>query len=156
MFVLCVLYTSVYAATTTTTFNVLAFVDGTCTVSAADLNFGNYTSAQGTNLDQSTTVTVNCTNLLPYSVALSTGSGTYTNRTMTDSGSANPLNYNLYTDGTYTTVWGDSSGSTGVVTGTGTGSSQALTVFGRVPSSQTPGGTGVYTDKTPITVTVTY
>ncbi len=58
------------------------------------------------------------------------------------SGTAN-VQFQLYTNSTYTTVWGNSIG-TNTVSGVGTGSAQALTVFGQVPVQSTAGGGDVY------------
>lgn len=80
-----------------------------------------------------------------------TSGGTIAARLMTDS--SNTLSYNLYTDVTYTTVWGDGTGGSSPVAGTGSGSLQSLTVYGRVPSGQGE-PTGSYSDT--VTATITY
>jgi spore coat protein U-like protein len=68
------------------------------------------------------------------------------------------LQYNLYTTAALTTVFGDTSGSTGQDAGTGTGMANALTytVYGQLPDSATNQAStpATYTDT--ITVTVTY
>lgn len=126
-----------------------------CNVSATNVAFGTYNPFSGTALDSTGTVTVDCDllTLTPYTVSLSTGgSGTYTPRTM-DSG-GNKLQYNLYTDLTRTTIWGNGSGGTGTVSGSALlGTPQNHTVYGRIPASQNP-VVGSYTDA--ITVTVTF
>lgn len=137
------------AATATTTFQVTATVVASCAVSASDLAFGTYSSAS--HSDVNTTVDVTCTNGTTYDVALSDGGGagaTTAARKMTSA--SNTLTYSLYTNAGRTQVWG-SSGNT--VAGTGSGSSQSLTVYGRVPSGQNPQA-GSYSDT--IVVTVTY
>lgn len=140
------------ASTTSTTFNVTANVIAACSVSATDLNFGSYTLAE---LDGQSTITVTCTNGAPYSVALDVGTGsgaTFDNRFMTSG--ANTLEYNLYTENTRTTIWGDGTGpSTLSDNHTGSGIAQNLTVYGRVPAGQTS-ISGAYADI--ITATVTY
>jgi spore coat protein U-like protein len=54
------------------------------------------------------------------------------------SGTSQTLNYNLYTSGAYTTVWGDGTASTGTVTGSGAGllSTSPHTVHGRLFQGQ--------------------
>jgi spore coat protein U-like protein len=65
------------------------------------------------------------------------------------------VNYQLYSDSGHSSVWGETtSGSPDVVTGTGSGDGQAITVYGRVPSGQTNPKIGAYSDT--ITVTVNY
>jgi hypothetical protein len=68
---------------------------------------------------------------------------------------ANILDYNLYTSTARTTVWGDGTGATSTVAGSGAGllTASTQTVYGRVSASQDkPAGT--YTST--ITVTVTF
>jgi spore coat protein U-like protein len=67
---------------------------------------------------------------------------------------ANTLNYNLYTSSGYGTVWGDGTSSTAAITGTGTGSAQSTSVYGRIGSGQTSVPPGSYADT--VSVTVTY
>src|SRR3954469_9431262 len=142
-----------FAATSTATFSVQVTIVATCTInSASALNFG----SQGVltaNVDQTSTIQVQCTNTTPYNIGLNAGSGagaTVAVRKMTSGGAT--INYSLYTDSGRTTVWGNTVG-TDTVAATGNGASQGYTVFGRVPAQTTP-APAAYTDT--ITVTVTY
>ncbi len=138
------------AATSTTTMSVTATVQATCTVSATTLAFGTYTGVQ---LDGSSTLTTNCTNTTPYTLALNVGTGTgATVATRKMTAGAQTLNYSLYQDSGRATVWGQTTG-TDTVAGTGNGSAQPLTVYGRIPANQLP-TPGSYADT--ITATVTY
>lgn len=135
----------------TDTFTVTAEVIKACNLTANDLDFGNYNPISGSNLDGASTVEVTCSNGTSYAVQLSAGGGTLANRLMTDS--TNNLQYNLYTSAARTTIWGDGTGATATVPGTGSGTLQTLDVYGRVPASQNiPIGT--YTDS--ITAEVTF
>lgn len=153
--VACIAAPQAQAATDTTTFTVTASIVADCNLSATNLAFGSYDAASGTALDGTSSVTVYCSNGLSYDVALNIGSGggTFVTRTMASGG--NTLNYNLYTTAGRTTVWGDGTGSTGTVTGTGSGllSGTAHTVYGRIASGQDR-AIGSYTST--ITVTVTF
>jgi spore coat protein U-like protein len=73
-----------------------------------------------------------------------------TNRMMTGPGGA-LLHYSLFSNSTYFTNWGNSTGSW--VSGAGNGTAQSLTVYGQVPASQYP-APGSYTDS--VVVTLTY
>jgi spore coat protein U-like protein len=137
-------------ATTTTTasFTVTMTLNASCTiVSTATLNFG----SQGVltaNVDQTTTLQVQCTNTTPYNIGLDAGTGsgaTVTTRKLTSG--ANTVNYSLYSDSGRTTVWGNTVGTT--VSATATGAAQSYAIYGRVPSQTTP-APGTYTD------TITY
>ncbi|WP_432207758.1 Csu type fimbrial protein [Burkholderia pyrrocinia] len=138
------------AATATATMAVTATVDSTCLITATPLAFGAYA---GTQTDATSTLSVTCSNTTPYNVGLDAGlatGATVTSRAMTITGAS--LLYSLFQDAGRTTNWGNTVG-TDTVAGTGTGSAQALTVYGRIAAGQfvTP---GAYTDT--ITATVTY
>ena len=141
------------ASTVTSTFTVQMTVASACVInSASTLDFGNQ-GVLAANVDNTSTLQVQCTNTTPYNIGMDAGTGTGATvavRKLT-SGS-NPINYSLYSDGGRTTVWGSTVG-TNTVAGTGNGASQSYTVFGRVPAQTTPAA-ATYTDT--ITVTVTY
>jgi spore coat protein U-like protein len=142
------------AAQTTTTFTVTATVLASCQVAASDLDFGNYAPTSGADTTADTAIDVTCTNGTHYTIALDGGSVAQdvTARAMSD-GNSHSLSYGLYTSAGFTTAWGDGTGSTITVSGTGDGTAQSTTVFGRLPAGQyVPAAT--YTDH--ITVTVTY
>lgn len=128
------------------TFVVSAEVIDACNLTANDLDFGNYSSISGNYVDATTTLDVTCTNGTSYTVELNVGTttgATFTGRLLTDT--TNTLEYNLYTTSGRTTVWGDGSGATQTMAGTGNGSLQSLTVYGRIPASQAM-PVGSYTD----------
>lgn len=148
----------------------------TVTLSTSPIDFGTYDPLQATDTDVNSgaiTVTATCdqssTNpfTLTYTVSLSAGNSSPSYARYMLGGPANEqLDYNLYTDSTRLTIWGDGTiGGTGTVTPTLTGpcqkqegnhwsgcsGSQTDTVYGRITKLQnvTP---GVYND----TVYVTY
>jgi spore coat protein U-like protein len=122
-----------------------------CTVSSSGLNFGNYDVFSSINDDITGTINVNCTSGTGYSIGLSSGSGTFGMRTLQNGASL--LIYNLYIDPTRLTIWGDGTGGTSMVNGTGTGANVGLSVYGRIPASQNA-LVGTYGDL--ITITVTF
>jgi spore coat protein U-like protein len=148
------------AATRTTTFGVSAVVNPNCLVTATDLAFGGY---DGTAAKTGTAgISVRCTSGASFSVALNAGTttgGTFAQRLLAGSG-ANRLQYNLYTTVGATTIWGDNSTGTGIMSGTGggmaSGSAVPFTVFGVLPDNAFNQGapSGNYSDS--ILVTVTY
>jgi spore coat protein U-like protein len=148
-----------YAATKTTTFQVTANVTNNCFIdSASTLAFGAYDPSSATPLDGTSSVVVRCTNKTPFTLSLNAGTttgGNFTNRLMTDG--TDTLQYNLYTTAARTTVWGDGTGGTSTVPGTGSGlsagQSKTTTVFGRIPV-QPNAVAGNYSDT--VTVTITY
>jgi spore coat protein U-like protein len=141
------------ASTTTGSFNSTVTIQANCqVVSTNTLNFGTQ-GVLAANTDASATFAVQCTNTTAYNVGLDAGTtpgGTVTTRLMT-SGSAT-VSYKMYSDSSRATNWGNTV-ATDTVSGTGNGSSQTLTVYGRVPAQSTPAA-ATYTDT--VTVTVTY
>lgn len=142
-----------FAATTTSTFQTQITIQASCTILAAStLDFGTQ-GALIANVDQTSTVQVQCTNTTPYNIGFDAGTGagaTVTNRKMTSGGAT--INYSLFSNAGRTTNWGNTVG-TDTVSATGNGASQSYTVYGRVPPQTTP-APATYTDT--ITITVTY
>ena len=144
-------WASSQAAVTTATFTVTADVLTTCNIDANNLHFGNYT---GTELDVTTTLAATCSTGVPYTIGLNPGTSTgatVTTRKMTGPGT-DLLAYGLFQDAGHTQNWGETIGAD-TAAGTGTGSAQTLTVFGRLPASQFV-GPGAYADT--ITATLTF
>ncbi|MGX5844360.1 Csu type fimbrial protein [Mesorhizobium sp. ArgA1] len=142
-----------FAATATGNMAVRITIQAECKVqTATDLDFGTK-GVIDANVDQTSTISVQCTNSTPYNVGLGVGAGagaTTAVRKMTGPASA-VVNYTLYRDAARTQLWGITVG-TDTVAGTGNGAAQPLTVYGRVPPQTTPGA-GVYSDTVQITVT---
>lgn len=134
-------------------FTVSANVVKKCTVTASSLDFSTNPGLLNNTVDSSTTLSVQCSKTTPYHVGLGAGqnsSGNINARQMAQG--ASRVGYQLYRDAARTQVWGDTVG-TDTVTGTGDGSTQSLTVYGRVPPQTTPPA-GTYSDT--VVVTVTY
>ncbi len=130
-----------------------------CTASTTSVAFGSYNPLSPANHDGTGAITVSCTGvglIISYTIALDTGGGgSYLPRKMVSG--VNHLNYNLYTDNTYSTIWGN-----GIGTGTvsyamsllliGSDSKEHV-VYGRMPGSQSTVAPGTYTDTVHVTVT---
>ena len=135
----------------------------TCTLQTSNVAFGNYNPLAFGNTDSTGSLKIDCGGvvglLIPYSIGISTGgSGSYANRRMTQG--ANTLNYNLYTDAAYTTVWGDGSGASLLKSASvtldvlGLAPAQNHWIYARMPGRQLTAVPGTYTDT--INVTLTY
>jgi spore coat protein U-like protein len=147
---------AVYAVTTTSNFTVQIIISAACTIiSASNVTF----PGQGVltaNVPNSGTpaIVVQCTNTTPYTIGLNAGTGagaTVANRKMTGPGAAT-INYSIYQDAGFTTVWGNTIG-TDTQSITSNGTQNSWSVYARVPAQNTP-APGTYTDT--ITVSVTY
>ena len=131
-----------------------------CSISAEPLNFGTYNPINSSNVDAAGNVSVSCGALLvgfnvSYEMTLSSGgSGNLLNREMSNGGDT--IAYNLYTNSSRTTIWGDGAGGTGSIT-----NSYLLTlvnnrtdnfpIYGRVLSGQNVSA-GAYSDSLVATV----
>jgi spore coat protein U-like protein len=120
---------------------------------ATDLNFGTVAGLLLTNTDQTSLLRMTCTNRAAWQVGLDNGqnaSGTI--RRMKSGGSY--VTYELYNRAARGVGdrWGNTLNSD-TATGSGSGTEQTLTVYGRLPA-QAPQAAGAYTDT--ITVLVTY
>lgn len=133
-------------------FTVSATVDKRCNVSASALDFGT-TGLLTAATPGTSTIGVQCSAGAAYTVGLDAGlngGGNINARRMVLGTGA--VGYQLYSNATRTTVWGNTTGSN-TVAGSGTGATQNYTVYGLVPAQTTPAA-GTYQDT--ITVTVTY
>lgn len=130
-----------HAGTANATVAVTAAVTASCNITGGTLAFGNYSPLANTNTDATTNIAVACTKTTPYSITLSKGvafGATFAVRSMASvAAPTNLLNYSLYTDSAYTKIWGDGTAATFVATGAGTGTTQNITIYGRIPSGQT-------------------
>jgi spore coat protein U-like protein len=87
-----------------------------------------------------------------YVATLSTGSANVYSPRQMSSGS-NRLDYNLYTDLTYTTIWGSGSGGTSSVSSTNNGASTTTHfIYGKMIAGQ-DAAVGTYSDSIIITIT---
>jgi spore coat protein U-like protein len=137
-----------------TTFTATATVAANCTVSASNIDFGSIGLASNA-VNATGVVTATCTNGSSYTLGLSAGLGTgasFAQRRMTRAGGSETLGYGLYRDSGRTQVWGDGSGGSSTVSGTGTGAAQTSTVYATLPAQSVQ--VGSYADT--ITVTVTF
>ena len=141
----------VTAATSTATLTVTATVAAECTVGAATLAFGTYSTLGSSNLDQTTSFNVACTSGTSATVGLNLGSNASGSTRRLSDGAAGFLSYELYSDSGRTTVWGNSGGAL-VNYSASSNAAQAFTVYGRIPGAQNA-AIGSYSDSVTITVT---
>lgn len=130
-------------------FNVQSFVDRTCSLTSENINFGSRGLLKS-QVDAAGRVSVSCTSGLPFNISLNGGlaNALPTQRKMSYNG--NSIIYGLYSDATRQIPWGTGAGA--ILSGVGTGVSQVLNVYGRVPPQATP-SPGVYNDTVVVTVT---
>ena len=142
------------AQTATTEFNVQITIVGECRInSAEDLDFGNV-GVISANIDATSDIEVLCTATTPFNLGIDEGDGTgatVDSRLMTGPGGAT-VQYGLFRDAARSLNWGETVGAD-TQAGTGTGTAQTFTVYGRVPPQPTP-EPGTYIDT--VTVTLTY
>jgi spore coat protein U-like protein len=136
-----------------------AYAVPTCALSVVtDVAFGTYDPFNATALDTNGQLNVTCSgsgNTPTFTVSLNTGNlGSYTPRRM--SSGPETLNYNLYINTARTTIWGDGTSGTSVVSETRNCKNAGCNyiVYSRIPALQTTAAVGAYSDS--ITVTLTF
>lgn len=105
-----------------------------CTLNVTGVNFGRYDVFSNSALDSTGNIDVNCPSGVGYTMSLSPGGGTQTQRFMSSGNYT--INYNLYTAANRALVWGDATGGTVTVNGTGNGVTVNYGVYGRIPALQ--------------------
>ncbi|NNC22683.1 spore coat protein U domain-containing protein [Salinisphaera sp. USBA-960] len=145
---------SALAANDTTTLNVFAQVNPSCTISATDLRFGKYSPNNSDATTAETVISPSCTEGTEYEIGLDAGenggNSDATSRAMHVNG--NYLSYELYTSEARDTIWQDID-SENTVTGTAsdTPEGDTHTVYGKIPAGQfVP--TGQYSDAVNVTI----
>lgn len=137
---------------TTTTFTVNGSVAANCLVSVQNIDFGTR-GVLSSDADATGSVTATCTPGATYTISLNGGTTNSAPTARKMSKGAETVTYGLYKDAARSQPWGDATTPGSTVAGTGNGTAQALTVYGRVPPQTTP-SPGVYTDT--VVVTLTY
>ena len=126
-----------------------------CTVAATPMAFGSPTAIGGSNIDTTSTVTLQCTNGAAYDVALDLGLNAVTGqRYMENAAGTVSVPYDVYRDVGRTSGWGNTSGTDTVAGIAPVSGAVSLTAYGRIPASASSVVAGSYTDT--VTVTVTF
>ena len=153
--------TSITSGSKNIAFTTTATVSANCNVSTTVMNFGSVSTAISSNVDSTATITAQCTSTTPYSIGLDNGTNVSgSQRRMRLGATANYINYSLYTDPARSVSWLATSSTTSCTggantcsLGTGNGSNQNITVYGRVPPQTAPAA-GTFSDT--ILITITY
>lgn len=133
-----------------------ATVPAACTLATNPLSFGTV-NVLTANVDTTTSLGLNCTLGAPWTIRMNGGTvaNSVSARRMGPGGVApGVINYQLRHGSANGALWGDGTSGTTVLTGTGSGSSQTVTVYGRIPGGQQPPPVGTYSDV--VTVSVEY
>ncbi len=129
-----------------------------CWVSTSPVVFGSYNVFSTSPTTSRGTITLTCNNhpSKPMQATISIspgGSGSFNPRQMRSSASDGNMNYNLYTDASLTSIWGDGTGGTSTVSGSASRQSPLVsTIYGSIPARQNLSA-GNYSDNLVVTVT---
>ena len=133
-------------------FSVTAHIVPSCSLTVGNLDFGRIATTIENPVHSQANISITCSSGAPYSVTLGPGYGPGVTdpreRKMTNG--ADALSYGLYHDPGNSSSWGWSQ-NVDDHQGTGTGSTQSLTVYGRINPGQTP-NVGTYSDSVVVTV----
>ena len=143
-----------YGATTGGTLAVSTTISVACDVSTTAVAFG--TDSGSTTVTANGSITVNCSNGATYNIALNKGlnKAVLGSSRRLISSSTDYVSYALYEDSGLLTQWGDSDfantyANGGSKSGTGNGSDQVLTVYGKRFAGPS---TGTFTDTVAVTI----
>ncbi len=130
-----------------------------CNVSATGVSFGPYDVFSGAPLDSTGSVTVSCDEVPPPNVVIeigpSAGSGGFNPRRMRHASRPDRLDYNLFTDASRSSVWGDGTSGTQIVSLKRVKRQKppvVTTIYGRIPPGQNV-SVGSYSDALTVTIT---
>jgi spore coat protein U-like protein len=146
-------------AQNTQNINVTAFVPNVCIVDVATTQTTMLFDLSGVAtatlpFDSTTVLAWRCSNGFNTAISIGPGaSGDQENRAMFLG--ALSLPYNLYTDNTFGTIWGDGGGTTSTVAIAGTGMANVgtTTVYGRIQLADAQAAsTGIYNDTVLVTI----
>lgn len=137
-----------------------ATIAAACSLSTTTLNFGSAGTSIASNIDSTATITAQCTSTTPYSIGMNDGTNASGSQNRMRLGAtSNYVNYELYTDNARTKAWATTTstssctgGTSTCILGTGTGSNQSVTIYGRVPPQTAPAA-GTFSDTVVITAT---
>jgi len=136
-----------------TSLAVNASVSKNCTITTAPVNFGAYdpvTANATAPLDGVGTITVTCTKGAGVTLALNPGSNATGSQRRMSQGT-NYLLYELYTDASHSTVWGDIGNNPMTIPPAPNRNPRPFTVYGRVAQAQ-DATVGAYADTVVATV----
>ncbi|CAN5735129.1 hypothetical protein BH09PSE5_BH09PSE5_00130 [soil metagenome] len=118
-----------------------------CTVTSTPILFGTYDPFAAAANHGTGTITVACEAPTPYQIAIGTGvAGSFDRRLLSITGA---LAYSLYSDAGRSSVWGDGSGATSRVSGSGLGAIHDI--YGAIPARQNVRA-GSYVDSLVVTI----
>jgi spore coat protein U-like protein len=134
----------------------VSITSAVCTISTTAASFGMHDIFSTFPTDSTGSITITCDESPPPDVTVSIGpspnSGGFYPRKMRLAGGNDLLNYNLYTNATYTNVWGDGTSGTVVLTRKAhRNRPETLIVYGRIPTGQDVSA-GSYSDILTVTL----
>jgi spore coat protein U-like protein len=153
--------TAAKASTVTGSLPVQMQITASCTIGTSSLTFATTagTSLVSTQVTQTGSIAVTCTNSNPYSIGLDNGQNASSGQRRMVNGS-NYISYNVYVDAAHTQPWTTAATNSTCTSanscylGTGTGAQQTISVYGVVPTVASAPTSGTYNDS--VTITVTY
>jgi spore coat protein U-like protein len=148
------------SGTASTGMNVTAIVAGACSITATDASFGTISGIFTTAINAPTPggISVLCTNGDDYIITINAGlnaNSDYRQMVYTSNSTTYNIEYALYSDSGYSTLWGDGTTFGNGVSGTGTGAVEPYTVYAQIPiqTPTTPPIGGSYIDSVQVTIT---
>jgi spore coat protein U domain-containing protein, fimbrial subunit CupE1/2/3/6 len=142
----------------------VSYAHAACTVSTTPVNFGSYDMFSPAPCDSTSSITIDCSIPPPppnppvdvlITIGQSPNSGSFIPRSMRNISGSDLLNYNLYTNSSRTSVWGDGTGGTSIITLNNVNRNappRVMMVYGRISTGQDVSA-GSYSDTLVVTIT---
>jgi len=125
-----------------------------CSITGVDsLSFGSYNPLDTNDSISQNNITINCRGKKSFTIKLSTGnSGDFSQRKLNYTLGLGliSLNYNIYLDSGYTSIWGDGTNNTSFYSNSIKGT-DVITAYGKLPAKQNV-IMGTYTDSIMVTL----
>jgi spore coat protein U-like protein len=125
-----------------------------CSVSTIGVSYGSYSPLSVTPADSTGSVNILCNANIKVTIAIgpSPNSGGFNPRRLRKATGADFLNYNLYTNSSRATIWGNGTQGTAIVNiNARRNRTSNVPVYGRAPAGQDI-GTGAYSESLVVTI----
>lgn len=126
--------------------DVSATISNTCILDSGSIAFGTYLSGQPDPLDATGSIGYQCSPGLDVDFELDGGANNDVAARLMGATNSPPLQYQLFSDSGFSTVWGTQTGGQSVNVDPTLAGAQTLPIFARVPGSQSPNTTDSYND----------
>ena len=126
--------------------DISATISNTCILDSGSISFGTYLSGQPDPLDANGSIGYQCSPGLDVDFELDGGANNSVATRLMGATNTPPLQYQLFSDSGFSSVWGTQTGSQAVNVDPTLAGAQTLPIFARIGGGQSPNTTDSYND----------